>query len=591
MKLPKTTEELIPWVRDRVEECFVSVESRRRVYREYRDIFYTGSGAGEQASKHNKVFSHIDKLSSYLFSPAEVRYTLDFQDSDSPLWKRKAEVAGKHLNRLFSRRRVDIALAEANMWSLVKGCTVMRVNWSHGGFEPWVIQPEFFGVMNEAEPTLDRQEAFCVTTMLTESALERLLTNHPRRREIMSRIGQAFDASMLAEMQSGGGFSVFGGGSWPNGGIGIPGISTPAVTQQGMADVLGAQMGPILAPEVQARLIELHELWVWDDDRDDWTTIQYAEPGLIFEGRYQRRNLTGVKGEHPFVRVCSNEVPNYFWGRSEIAGVAVLQKMLNARIENVDAIYRMQANPSRIFRGFSGLTADKAKALLSPGSILTDSNPASTTSVDTTAPQIPQGYLEYIREIVNWFDEAGGFTAILSGQGEPGVRAGTHANTLLRTSTPRLRDRALLLEKQVAEVGDLCFHLLAAKDATTFDVPSHQAAKGGLMGAIVRMLAPDRPDDESFLLSQLPKDVSVVVDSHTSSPAFSGEAEQKAFALFKDGAIGVEDLIRLSHPPMEDELIAAYRDREAGKERMLAELKEVDPEAWAKAVSGAPRRR
>ena len=585
MKLPAKTDDLISWTRERIEECFVSVESRRALYRDFKNIFYTGTRDGSGA-KHNKVFAHVDKLSSYLFSPAEVRFALDFHDVDHALWKKKAEVAGRHLNRLVSRRRIDTTISEAVLWSLVKGVTIARVNWGHGGFEPWVIQPEFFGVMNESEPSLDRQECFCVTSLITEAALGRLLNNNPRRNEIMSRIGGSFDSSQLREMggSGGGGFGVVGGGTWPNGGIGVPGLSTSPSPQMASAS-LAVQMGPMLAPEVEARLIELHELWVWDDDGDDWTTIQYAEPGLIFEGRYQRRNLSGVKGEHPFVRFCSNEVPNYFWGRSEIAGVALLQMMLNARIDNVDALYRLAANPPRTFRGFSGLTPEKAKALQTAGSVLTDGAPASTTAIDTMKSEIPQGYMEYIRAIENWFDEAGGFTAILSGQGEPGVRAGTHANTLLRTSTPRLRDRALLVEKQCAEVGDLAFHLLAAKDATVFTVHAPTPPKGGVMGMIAKLTQAESPDEEQFLLAQLPKDASVVVDSHTSSPAFSGEAEAKAFQLHRSGAISPEDLLRLTHPPMEDELIANLRERQAGQSRQMEELKETDPEAWAKAMS------
>lgn len=584
VKLPKTTDDLTRWARDRVSECFVSVEKRRDLNRSYTNIFYSGAADGSEA-KHNKVFNHVDKLSSYLFSPAEVRFVVDFDGSDQPLWRRKAEVAARHINRLFSRKAVDTSVSEAVLWSLVKGVTLMRLNWGHSGFEPWVIQPDFFGVMNEAESTLERQECFAVTTLMTEPALERLLTDNPRRREIMNRIGGAYDASSLAELQnSAPNFTVFGGGTWPNGGIGVPGVSVPPVSQTGLAGVLSAQSGPMLSPEVQSRLIEFHEIWAWDDDRDDWTTVQFAEPGLIFEGRYQRRNLTGVRGEQPFVKFCSNEVPNYFWGRSEIANIAYLQRLLNARIDNIDEMYRKAANPARSFRGFSGLTTEKAKALQTAGAVLTDGAPASTTAIDTHRPEIPQGYIEYIARIEGWFDEAGGFTAILSGQGEPGVRAGTHANTLLRTSTPRLRDRALLVEKQVAQIGDLAFHLTAAKDATVFTVPSTTPVKGGVLGSIMKLVG-GTEEQEEFTLSQLPKDASVLVDSHTSSPAFSGEAEQKAFALHQRGAVGPEDLIRLTHPPMEDELIENLRLRQAGQERQMEELKQVDPEAWAKAMS------
>lgn len=567
MKLPRSADDLVRFTREVVDECLISRESRKSLYRSLTSIFYTGSDDGNPA-KHNRAFSHVDKLSSYLFSPAEVRFTLEFEGSTSGKWKHMAETAARQLNRNFARSKADTSFSEANVWSLVKGVALQRINWGRGTLEPWVIQPEFFGVLREDISDLDRQDAFVVTSYLTESALRRVLASHVDRDQITRLVGAAFDSAAAAEIESFGPGVSFGTG-YPNLPINIPGITTPSPAAQGRVDFLSQQPSAMLAPDVASRLVRLDELWVWDDVREDYTTILFVEPGILLEGKYQRRNLTGVAGEHPFRRVCSNEVPNYFWGRSELANIAQLQRMLNARIENVDKLYRLQADPPRAFRGFSGLTSDKARALLSPGSILVDGAPSGTTSIDTFKPEIPQGYLEYISQIDRWYDEAGGFTAILSGEGEPGVRAGTHANTLLRTSTPRLRDRALQIEKQVADVGELCWHIMAAKDATVYS-----DGQGG-----------------EFTLGQLPDDVSVQVDSHTSSPAFSGDAEQKAFALHKAGAIGPEDLIRAVHVPMEDELISNLRSREAAQARRLEELKAVDQDAWAKAAFGSGHHR
>jgi hypothetical protein len=290
------------------------------------------------------------------------------------------------------------------------------------------------------------------------------------------------------------------------------------------------------------------------------------------------------------VRFCSNEVPNYFWGRSEIANVWKTQSMLNGRIDNVDKMYRQNADPARSFRGFSGLTEAKARALLSPGAVLTDGAPSGTTAIDTHKSEIPQGYLQYLSMIEGWFDEAGGFTAMTNGQGEPGVRAGVHANTLLRTSTPRLRDRALLVEKQVAKVGEVCFSLLEAKDPTVLRAEVGRAGSNFFQRLLALIMGGASDEVEEFTLAQLPDDCSVVVDSHTSSPAFSGEAEQKAFMLHRSNAIDNIDLIRLTHVPNEDRLIENERERQKDHAKLMMELRKQDPEAWAKAMSGGHKR-
>ena len=71
--------------------------------------------------------------------------------------------------------------------------------------------------------------------------------------------------------------------------------------------------------------------------------------------------------------------------------------------------------------------------------------------------------------IIRMFEMIGGFDNILSGRGESGVRAGVHANTMLKTASPRLRDRSLLVRapvrrgrgsSSVAQAGEGCAGLL-----------------------------------------------------------------------------------------------------------------------------------
>ena len=134
----------------------------------------------------------------------------------------------------------------------------------------------------------------------------------------------------------------------------------------------------------------------------------------------------------------------------------------------------------------------------------------------------------------SWMDQA---TNRLRTQAETGLTM-QQAATLARNSSPRMRDRALLVERQCAELGDFALKMLQAKDAEVFKASKLE-----------------------FMLNQLPDDAKVTVDSHTSSPVYQEDSERKAFALHKAGAIDAEDLIMLTHPMHEDTLRARAKQR------------------------------
>lgn len=565
MKIPQRN--LGDWAREIVDECTTSRPDRMSRYKKWTDIYYTGSD-NDIPSKRNRCYSHVDKLSSYLFSPSEVEYDIDFDDANTDAWRSLVEKGQNYLNRGIARAGSDVVFGYTNEWSLVKGSAFAKLTWSAGGFQPWSIQPEFFGVLREDIEELDRQDAFTQTFFLTPTQFRRMLGDRRDKAEIMrlmegrnSASADAMIDSSRRDLQTGGGF--------PMAAITVPGVTSPSNPQfYGTVDWTTAQAGPHLDPRVRGELIEVNDLWVWDDDRDDWTTIRIAERDVVLEGADIHRNLSDCgKGRHPFVKVCSNRAPGYFWGRSEIANIWPNQKMLTSRLNNIDQIFNMQARPSRMVIGSPGINDEKMRVLLTAGGTLSDPNPM--TKVETFKPEMPQGALEYLMYLDDSFDEAAGVTKVLQGEPQPGVRAGVQANTLLRTSTPRLRDRALIVEKQAAAWGDLHLKMLRVKDATLLTTAN---------------------DGRRFTFGQFPDDASVVVDSHTSSPAFSGDNQQLMFALAKSGAVGPKELIEGTHPPRRERLLAALERQEQSQAAMMEELKKTDPELWAKALTGRQRR-
>ncbi len=548
MQVPRDAS-LSRWAQDLIDECQVSMQARRDQSRSFRQLYYTGTFSSK-ASKHNKCYSLLDKLQSYLFSPSEVRFSIDLEADQVPAFGELADTAARHLNQEFARinagTNCGLAFSNAVGQGLIDGCAFVRPIWRNGQYFPQIIRQGFMGVLREDLSSFAEQEAFTHSQYHTKSSFARLIRNHPDRKEILDRVQTAYqpaDADTFGDSYF---HEIVSGGLQPISLTGIPSGS------YGNVQVFAAAPTPQLGAEVASELIRVDDLWVFDDDANDWVTIRMANPDILIEGKYRVQNMGDVPGRHPFVKVCPNEVEGYFWGRSELANIAALQEILNARINDIDDIFRQQAKPPRAFSGFGAITTEKALALLSAGGTLTEEAPIGA-KVENLAPEMPPIALDYITALERFMDEAAGFSAILSGDAGPNVQTGAQTQTLVRTASPRMRDRSLTIEGQCTEFGDKCFAMSQAKNARVFTTPS----------------------GKKFTLKQLPEGARAVVDSHTSSPAFQGDNLNLAFALFKAGALSTEELIGMTHPPDEEQLMQNAREREEAQQKLIAQNPEL----------------
>jgi hypothetical protein len=192
------------------------------------------------------------------------------------------------------------------------------------------------------------------------------------------------------------------------------------------------------------------------------------------------------------------------------------------------------------------------------------SMPPGSSAVDLT-PKLPPEFVPLIKEILWMMDRVSGFANILSGEGEPGVRAGVHADTLKRMASPHLRDRSLLVERQCAERGDATLAAMEAKDAKVYWANAETKKEG------------------EFLLNSLPDDRRVSVDSHSSSPIYHDDnANLISFGVkagFITGESAIEDL-PFQH---KDKLIQRLKEKEKQQQALLESL---PPEEKAKVLAG-----
>lgn len=588
MRIPKRN--IGPWASELVGACSVSLVDRIQRGAIYRSMFLTGDENGSPQT-YNKTLAHIEKMSANIYSPPDLRFAITPPEDVGPEERAKAHRAAKELNSQVRGADIDLHLAEAMDWALIKGKTFVKTLWnpSHKRIDAWVIQPEFMGVYREDITDLDRQEAFFQSSYMTPQAFGRLTSDHPDRRELWKKVqvfmtpakdGDGPDRDTVLKQ-------VILGGQNP---YQVAGQNSSS-SARGIVNWLSGP-APTWSPKTISELIRLDELWVWDDMRGDWTTIQIVGSDCVIEGKIVQRNIFSIdptnpgsqmdddnplKQQHPYTEICPHPLANYFWGLSEIVPIALAQKTINSRVDGINKLLRRQEDPSYFLKGFGSANDTAMSRMRKPGGWITDTNP--NADVKSLAPEIPSGLYESLHESENIFEEQADSPPVMQGRGDSGVRAQGHADSLIRMASPRLKRRALRGEKQVGNVGALCFMILQAKSDRTFKtwIPEDEAGIQASLPPTDLLAQSPAPKMKAieFRLKDVDDDCKVGVDSHSSSPVFANDARELVFALLKAGAISQERAIELLHPPMEDELVADAERKKIAEAQLLKEHPEL----------------
>lgn len=549
MQLPSSERDILAFGQQTAKQCLASQMQRIGQYSLWRNYLFAGTEDASRPSIYNRCGPHIDRLASFLYSPVDARLLVDFSRRVDEIWKGRAEYISDLLSEEFHGTGCDLIFGEGVPWALTYGSAFVKLFWHpKKGVDPFLILPANLGVWREDINGLDRQEAIAHVSYISRKDLARRVKNHPNRRAIMAAAHRQISDrseeesdSMLHQIIIGGTYPVQQG--------------TPTGTK-GQVDVFNIAPSAQLPAEVVEDIIKFYELWVLDDDRDDWTTIQFIDPDVLIEPIGQKRNLF-LPGRQPFQLIQPNVLHGYFWGRSELSDLWRLQDVITQSLDDIHHITRLRAHPPRAMIGFQGISDESKTAIGSLDGLLIESSP--NAKIENLAPEMPQDAYKQLHENIGFFDDVAGFSPLMQGQGEPGVRAGMHAQTLQRSASARMRDRALVVERQIGDFGDVLLELLMAKDE----------------GAIVQGDQVEGQPQEQWMLSQIPEARRVVVDSHSSSPAFASDSTQLAFGLTKFGAVTPEGLLLLTHPPQMDTLRKQLRQKQKAEQQMIAEHPEL----------------
>lgn len=548
----KTNErELIGQVTEWVEACRVSVGPRAAYYRLLNALAETGRYDGLKALI-NTLHVHLDRTAAHLFSPVGLKFDVDFELTHPAEVYERAKVAAKVVTRHWDRTNTDIVFGRGVFESLKYGAALLK-QWTtteqeHPVYHRKLVMPWNFGVYREDENDIDKQEILCETTSLTMA-------------EVWQRIWHFADAEKLyrkikANSRAGGKSEGAAPTNFFHQVLSTSQLQTGVTSGTlpgGLVQIANDPNYSIMGPVVAADQVEFHELWVKDEE--DYTTIQFIPPDILIAPHTmkvkddtivtRKQNLL-IQGSRmqPYRLIQPNESTNWFWGRSELIDLVEPQMLLATWADDTRRLFGLQIDKILAISGYPGLTDELYDQFRAAGYI---GMPQGAAATDLT-PKIPPELLpmlKWLLETINWL---GSFPPVMQGQGEPGVRAQAHASTLIKTASPTLRDRALLVERQAAQSGDLTLSMMEAKDDRHYHTQADKI---------------EDAEKTAFLLADLPEDWRITVDSHSSSPIFADENQQLIFAAFKVGAVDAEYVL---------DNLPELPDRESAKVRLRARI-------------------
>jgi hypothetical protein len=531
MRIPEDNVKREEFYLDLINKCGVSAAERKADYSALRNYYLFGAGPEEAPAIFNKIYPHIDQLTSFLFSAETTRFSIDLGASVPADEFRRVPILTKALNDEWLNSNCDQVFSNALTWALCYNTTFVKLIY-RSGIHPYMIDPGNVGVLREDTPYTDRQEALVQKYYITKSELMNRLYSHPKRDEILKRVSSAYHDT----------------------GLDVP---------EGLDRIVMSQSNPTMYGNVNLDLsgytrykarvaedtVEMNELWVWNDETQDYQVVTIADPDIVI---YDRPGETVfLKGECPFVQVCPNPQYDYYWGQSEVQRLVFLQQLRNKRMSEILDLLSKQVNPPTALIGFSGILDEKNFALNRAGGLLSSDLP--NAKVERVAPTMPQQLFEVIHEVDAMFAEASGISSVLSGRGEQGVRSAGHASQLARLGSSRAKKRAIIVEDALEKVATLYLKMMRVYDGTHFkDV-----------------------DGVPFIAAQFTEDFVVKVDAHSNSPIFTEDLRQLAFNLFKAQAIDREGLIDLLEPPMKQLL----KEKLKANEQKQAEMMAMAPQA------------
>jgi hypothetical protein len=564
---------------DLIEKCRVSRTERRQEYTSRRMYWLYGSdGSYENEDTDlglgpppgNKIWPHIDQLTSFLYAQDTTRFSTELGAKVPKVYQSMVPKINEVVTDEWHNSNTDIIFGSALALALVYDSTFLKPLWKRNGIQPGIILPHNMGVLREDTAFLSRQEAFCHWYTITSSQFR---TDYqdilPNFEEKFKRLSSRAEGASI-ESQEAGLDRVIMSSQNPLGVGGQPGSGVAVV------DWL-ASVSMNYVPRVKDELIEMVELYIWDDALGDYRLVTLADPDVSIFDR-PLATCGWLPHEPPLVQICPNPDLNYFWGISEVERLTPLQVQRNRCMAQIEHLNDLQAHPPSTASGFPSDLLELQYTLDSPNGFLNNPDPSGVPGgpkADRVKIDIPPDLYERLTRIDAMFEEMSGLPPITQGKNPPGVRAGGHAMDLAKLGSSRARKRAMIVEDSLEQLATLYLKLIMKYDPTIFEAPVDPS---------------DEKKVEKFVADQFPDDFTVKVDAHSNSPIFVDDQTALAFQLVKMKAITRERLLQLVPVAMRQQLIADLKNIiEPGEARAAQQQMEIEKQRAQAKPGGRPK--
>jgi hypothetical protein len=553
--------ELLAWV---LETCLLSVDDRREFYDRRRQFFLHGTATDNEAI-YNRLESHIDLVSSFLYSPDHAEFALAAPLNSDDATVKQFMAAADHFNREFRDAGMFDFFGDALPWSICFDTMLLKTGWSDVREELTctLVEPWKFGVFSEEVTDLESQEAFVHSYHIDyDNACQRLLrAGLGDKIEKLNVVNTPYESpypELITRMIIA-----------STGGTNLSGQVTGSVNPSYVAR-------PSYHAKVNRPLVQFHELTVWDSECNDYRVFFMVGENVVISDSKAvievNKKIGGFKArrkeqeqfyntqcnpflplETPYVQIRPYQIYDYFWGKSHIESLIPLQEWSNDRLEQIHDILEKQAYPPRVGSGFLGLSDEKMEAFGGADSWVMDQLPQA--AIKELYPEMPPDIFADYMQIGALMVEASGLTETIQGKGEAGVRSKGHAKQLQSTGAGRIKKTAARLEAPLVRMGDLALRLNMRNNDDPIQPDPKENAKPG----------------DPFYFSNLVGDYSLSVAGHSHSPLFSDDTKELAAGLFKMQAIDQEALLRMLNPPNRNNLIHALRQRQKKQAQAAAQ--------------------
>lgn len=559
MQIPNDEGEKARFLEWIISICTASQWERRKLYERRRRYYLFGQN-NDSMVRLNRMESHLGLVASFLFSPDGLQYTISAPPNSDDNKIAQYLALQDNWNEEVQDSGLADAASEAVIWSLVYDTMIMKLGWddNSGQLFPYMVEPSSFGVFREDQPAFSMQQAMVHSYVLDfDDAVDKLIRAGQRDRiKDLQSTSAPEDIGIPSPLTA-----LIISSSGPGGFAG----NNLSANMMGEAN-MNYEASPTYVAKIVQPMVRFHEVWVWDSESNDYRIFEVIDPDIIISDSkktiaalknsgkkndvsYASDTNFFIKGENPFIPVTAFPLYNYFWGQAHSEAVIPLQDWSTERLSQINDILNVQADPSKVFSGFMGMTDEKALALSGPGGYVSDQMPGA--KVDVLAPQMPEDLFAEFNQIGNLMMEASGLTEILAGKGSGGARGGKQSKQLQITGGGRIRKIALGLEKSWVRMADIGIKLKMKNDDEELMTE----------------------EGEAFLPAQLDDQMTIRVAGHGQSPLYKSDTQEQALMLFKTQCIDQEGLVRSLNPPAKDEIIHSLKKRQrAAQEQHEKEL-------------------